>query len=217
MPYAHNATRILVVESNPVFRMGLQSFLAAEENFAVSAAVRDVDQAIEVLHRQPVDVVMYGMKDSTTDRASAVDLGRLFQQRASHRVVVLSQGEQPGAAEAYLGSGVSAYLPRDVSGEHLVSVVRGVSGDHELVCIVTSRVGIASIVRPRERWLSDRERQIIVLVAEARSNAEIASRLRIAIGTVKRHLRNIFVKLSAVSRIDAVNKARAVGLLAVPA
>jgi ATP/maltotriose-dependent transcriptional regulator MalT len=92
-----------------------------------------------------------------------------------------------------------------------------VSGDHELVCIVTSRVGIASIVRPRERCLSDREREIIVLVAEARSNAEIATRLRITIGTVKRHLRNIFVKLSAVSRIDAVNKARAVGLLAVPA
>lgn len=56
-----------------------------------------------------------------------------------------------------------------------------------------------------------------MLVAEARSNAEIATRLRITIGTVKRHLRNIFVKLSAVSRIDAVNKARAVGLLAVPA
>jgi DNA-binding NarL/FixJ family response regulator len=197
--------------------MGLRSFLAAEESFAVCAALRTVDQAIEALHRQPVDVVLYGMQDASSDRTSATDLARLFQQRPSYRVVVLSQEEQPGAAEAFLGSGVSAYLPKGVSGEYLVSVVRGVSRDHELVCIVTSRVGIASIVRPRELRLSSRESEIIVLVAQALSNAEIAARLRITIGTVKRHLRNIFVKLSAVSRIDAVNKARAVGLLAVPA
>ncbi|MFC3448704.1 LuxR C-terminal-related transcriptional regulator [Amycolatopsis speibonae] len=217
MPYANNATRILVVEPNPVFRMGLQSFLAAEENFAVCAAVGSVDQAIEVLHRQPVDVVLYGMEEAAPKRTPAAGLARLFRQRPGYRVVVLSQGEQPGSAEAFLGSGVSAYLPKDVSGEHLVSVVRGVSGDHELVFIVTSRVGIASIVRPRELGLSSREREIILLVAEALSNAEIASRLLITIGTVKRHLRNIFVKLSAVSRIDAVNKARAAGMLPVPA
>lgn len=66
---------------------------------------------------------------------------------------------------------------------------------------------------PPPQALSDREREVLALVAQALSNRQIAGRLTIAEGTVKRHLRNIFSKLGAVSRIDAVNKAVSAGVI----
>ncbi|MFI9273551.1 LuxR family transcriptional regulator [Kitasatospora sp. NPDC052896] len=194
-----------------LLRTGLQALLSAESDLAVHAAVGDVDAALDVLSRHCVDVVVYGAGESVADTEHA--LGRLHDRGVSCRVVVLSKHERPGEVEMYLSSGVSAYLSEATASDCLVSVVRGLTADRERVYIMASRSGIGWISGPRGSQLSSREREVMGLVANGLSNSAIASRLSISPGTVKRHLRNIFVKLNAVSRIDAVNKARAVAML----
>jgi DNA-binding NarL/FixJ family response regulator len=206
-----NCTSVLIVEDNPLYRKGLHALLGAEENLVVRAAVNDVDQALDVLSSQRVDVVLYGVGDSP--RSTERTLATLCDHGAPYRVVVLSKREKPGEVEVCLGSGVSAYLSNDVSSEHLVSVIRGLSVNRELIYIMASRVGIGAMGSQRGAQLSRREREIMGLVAKGLSNAAIGHRLSITSGTVKRHLRNIFVKLNAMSRIDAVNKARAAAVL----
>ncbi|MQS11255.1 response regulator transcription factor [Streptomyces kaniharaensis] len=203
---------VLVVEGNVLLRTGLRALLSAESDLALHAAVGDVDQALEVLAGQRVDVVVYGAGESAADTERA--LGRLLDRGA--RVVVLSRQERPGEMEMYLNSGVSAYLTEDAAGECLCPVIRGLTADRERVYIMASRSGLGWMAGQRGGQLSGREREVMGLVANGLSNSDIAGRLCISPGTVKRHLRNVFVKLNAVSRIDAVNKARAAAML-VPA
>ncbi|MBV6695844.1 response regulator transcription factor [Kitasatospora aureofaciens] len=209
MSLVNNHPSVLVVEGNVLLRTGLRALLSAEGDLAVHAAVGDVDEALGVLAGQRVDVVVYGAGESVADTERA--LGRLLDRGA--RVVVLSRQEHPGEVEMYLNSGVSAYLAEDAAGECLVSVVRGLTADRERVYIMASRSGMGWMAGQRGGRLSGREREVMGLVATGLSNSAIAGRLCISPGTVKRHLRNVFVKLNAVSRIDAVNKARAAAML----
>ncbi|MFF2045700.1 LuxR C-terminal-related transcriptional regulator [Kitasatospora sp. NPDC058170] len=204
-------TSILVVERNSLLRKGLHALFSAESDLVVHATVSDVTEALEVLSEHRIDVVLYGASESLAAAEHA--LVRLLDRGSPCRVVVLSKHERPGEVEMYLSSGVSAYLPEDVTSDCLVSVVRGLAVNRDRVYIMASRSGLGLATGQRGAQLSSREREIMGLVANGLSNSAIALRLSIAPGTVKRHLRNVFVKLNAVSRIDAVNKARAAALL----
>ncbi|MFE4518840.1 LuxR C-terminal-related transcriptional regulator [Kitasatospora sp. NPDC056783] len=212
MPLVNNHPSVLVIEGNVLLRTGLQALLSAERDLTVHAAVGDVDAALAVLAGQPVDVVVYGAGESVA--ATERGLERLLDRGA--RVVMLCRQDRPDEVETYLGSGVSAYLTEDAAVDCLVPVVRGLTSDRERVYIMASRAGLGWMAGQRGCRLSGREREVMGLVANGLSNSAIAGRLCISPGTVKRHLRNVFVKLNAVSRIDAVNKARAASLL-VPA
>jgi DNA-binding NarL/FixJ family response regulator len=116
---------------------------------------------------------------------------------------------------ALLAAGIRGYLLKSVHWQELVAAIRAVRADSQRIVLGVSGESLGW-VRPglSASTLSDREREVLALVAEAFSNGQIASRLSLTEATVKRHLRNIFVKLGAVSRIDAVNKAAELGLLA---
>jgi len=96
--------------------------------------------------------------------------------------------------------------------EELVGAIRAVGYQGKTVLSV-SRRGAAELRLPSRSLLSRRELEVLELAARALSNAQIATQLFIAEGTVKRHLTNIYAKLDAVSRLDAVNRARVAGLI----
>ncbi|MFI9320308.1 response regulator transcription factor [Kitasatospora aureofaciens] len=212
MSVGNNHPSVLVVEDNVLLRTGLRALLSAEPDLVLRAAVGGVDEALAVMAGHPVDVVVYGAGESVADTERGLE--RLLDRGT--RVVVLSRRDHPGEMETYLSSGVHAYLAEDAAGECLGSVIRGLTSDRERVYIMASRSGLDWMAGQRGNRLSGREREVMGLVANGLSNSAIAGRLCISPGTVKRHLRNVFVKLNAVSRIDAVNKARAASML-VPA
>jgi ATP/maltotriose-dependent transcriptional regulator MalT len=96
--------------------------------------------------------------------------------------------------------------------EELVGAIRAIGYQGKTVLSV-SRRSAAELRLPGRSPLSGRELEVLELAARALSNAQIAAQLFIAEGTVKRHLTNIYAKLDAVSRLDAVNRARAAGLI----
>jgi DNA-binding NarL/FixJ family response regulator len=100
-----------------------------------------------------------------------------------------------------------------VDRQELVSAIRSVHQVPGRMVLSISRESMAQAHGSAENVLSPREAEILSLVARALSNAQIATRLRITEATVKRHLHTAFVKLGAVSRIDAVNKAIAASLI----
>ena len=113
---------------------------------------------------------------------------------------------------------VRGYLRKDVSRKHLVSVIRSTMSDDRSVLISVSKPVMlgAGGTGDGEGPLSAREGGLLELVTQALSNRQIAGRLGITEGTVKRHLHNMFTKLGAVSRTDAVDKALDAGLITPP-
>ena len=135
---------------------------------------------------------------------------RLRDASPESRVIILSMHEGPRLVQELLDAGIRGYLLKSVHWQELVLAIRTVHLEPDRVVLGVSG---QSLRNPRQGLgagtmaLSAREREILGLVREALSNSQIASRLSLKEATVKRHLRNVFVKLGAVSRTDAVNKA----------
>jgi DNA-binding NarL/FixJ family response regulator len=204
---------ILIVDHQTLFRQGLQELLRVEEDLTVVAQAGTVEEAVaSVAHNRP-DVVLLDVEMPAVD--STVTLGRIREASPESHIIALSMHDDPLVVQELLRLGASGYLLKTVSWQELVSAIRGVSaeanGDANRVIVSVSRASMAQAGDSGP--LSDREKEILLLVAEALSNAQIAKRLSITEGTVKRHLRKIFDKLDAVSRIDAVNKAAAASII----
>jgi DNA-binding NarL/FixJ family response regulator len=118
----------------------------------------------------------------------------------------------PVLLQSLLAVGIKGYLLKSVTRHELVAAIRGARADDGRILLSVSPTSLAAQARATS-VLSDRERAILELVASAMSNTQIANRLYLTEATVKRHIRNIFVKLEAVSRIDAVNKAIAASMI----
>jgi DNA-binding NarL/FixJ family response regulator len=116
--------------------------------------------------------------------------------------------EGPELVHSLLAAGIHGYLLKSIHWQELAVAIRATRSDSSRVILGVSPESLVHAGRePVSDGLSAREREVLDLVAQALSNSQIASRLGLTEATVKRHLRNIFSKLGAVSRLDAVNKA----------
>lgn len=212
--------RIVLADDHTILREALREILDSEPDFVVVGEAHDGEHATAlVTARRPdvmlLDVRMPGMGATRT-------VSRLLAAAPRTRIIVLSKYECPDSVQELLDMGVCGYLHRSVSRAHLVAAIRGVMQSGDGVFLSLSRRRFTAFDGPQggdggsRGALSDRERELLRLVAGALSNRQIALQLEIAEGTVKRHLRNIFRKLDAVSRIDAVNKAIAAALIPTP-
>jgi len=198
---AENRIRILVADDHTLLREALCDVLRTEPDFEIVADVGDADTVVRVATEVRPDVILLDVEMPGTPTLGTV--ARLRRTVPEARVIVLSMHDDPELMQDMLRSGARAYLHKSVSRVELVTAIRSVASPGRLVLTITPAAGSG----PTGPLLSKREREVVALVAEARSNRQIAAQLAINEGTVKRHLRNIFGKLGAVSRLDAVNKA----------
>jgi DNA-binding NarL/FixJ family response regulator len=136
-----------------------------------------------------------------------VTVSRIRALSPATQVVVLSMYDSAELLRQLITAGIRGYLLKTVDRHELFAAIRGVHRGSGSMMISVSPESLALLHGTSEVALSAREREILGMVAQAMSNIQISHRLDITEATVKRHLRNIFVKLGAVSRIDAVNKA----------
>ncbi|GLZ35198.1 DNA-binding response regulator [Lentzea sp. NBRC 105346] len=205
--------RIVLADDHTLFREGLRELLSTDPDFEVVGEGSSGDEAIELVDRHHPDVVLLDV-EMPGPGAKAV-IQRLRESHPDINVIILTMHDSAGVVRDLLQTGAAAYLVKNIAREQLVAAVRSVSRNRENVVLSIPRETMDALEPPdvRESPLSARELDVLRLVAKAMSNAQIASALFISEGTVKRHLTNIYAKLDAVSRVDAIKKAAAANLI----
>lgn len=197
-------TRVVLIDDHALFRDGVKQILQFEEDFRIVGEAADGDTGVEVVRQARPDVVLLDVEmpgAHVTETAA-----RIRQVSPESKIIILSMHDEPALVNRLVGLGVSGYLLKSVTRIELLTAVRGAARHPDQVILSISRESLMSKDNPVPDTLSLRERQVIELTAQAMSNSQIAARLSISEATVKRHLYNVFGKLGAVSRIDAVNK-----------
>jgi DNA-binding NarL/FixJ family response regulator len=209
----HDVIRIVVVDDHSIVRDGLREILGSEPDLEVVADTGDSSSAVAAVEQHKPDVVLLDVEIPGED--VTVTVRKMRQVSPASRVIILSMYDGPVLVQSLLALGVQGYLLKSVTRLELIAAVRSARADKDRVVLSVSQESMMRAVDGNSGGsvLTERERAVLQLVAYAMSNAQIASRLGLTEGTVKRHLRNIFVKLGAVSRIDAVNKATTASLI----
>lgn len=206
----HARVRVMVVDDQVLFREGLVQLLGCAEDIDVIGDSGGGDPAVAAARQRRPDVIVLGA--DVPDGGTIDHVRRFLQVVPQPRIIVLAAHDDPRRVRFMLSSGVQAYVLKSTKIDELLSVIRVVDRHRDRVVLSVSRGTAERLKTDEDDPLSARERQILGFVAEGLRNAEIALRLRIAEGTVKRHLTNIYSKLGASSRTDAVRKAARRGL-----
>lgn len=210
--------RILAADDHTLLRTALTELLNAEHDLQVVAEASSGRGLAELVERHQPHVLLLDVE--MPDHHPRAAVRRLLERFPSLRIIILTMYDDQPLVHELLQLGARGYLHKSVSRGALLTAVRNAAREDDQITILVPRSGYtAGQTQANEQEagpVSPREREVLTCVAEAMSNRQIAVRLGITEGTVKRHLRNIFDKLDAVSRIDAVNKALAQKLIAAP-
>lgn len=204
--------RIVIIDERPMTRHALRVILDTDLGFTVTGEAAGGVQAPVVAAEQRPDVVVVGWHEG--DDVSMVR--NVLDASPESRVIVLRQADRASVVSDLVAAGARGFLLSTVTPEELVAAIRAISSDAERIVLSVPRHCMPPTGPSGLGALSTRERDVLVLVAKALSNAQIASRLLIRQATVKRHLQNIYRKLGAVSRLDAVIRATSSGLIDAP-
>jgi DNA-binding NarL/FixJ family response regulator len=198
---------ILLVDDHALVREGLREILEMQRDMRVVGEAEDSASTVALATAEQPDIVLLDIEIPGADATTTVNQIRSCSPES--RVIILSMYEGPQLVQALLAAGIRGYLLKSIHWEELVVAIRAVRTDSDRIVLGVSRESLRYVQPgPSAGTLSPRELEVLDLVAQALSNGQIASRLNLTEATVKRHLRNIFVKLGAVSRLDAVNKAK---------
>ncbi|HET9999172.1 MAG TPA: response regulator transcription factor [Nocardioides sp.] len=201
--------RVLLVDDEELVRSGLRLILSTEPDLEVAAEAADGEQALAMVELHQPDVVMLDIRMPGLDGIEVAR--RLAASGSPARVVVLTTFDNDDYVYGALRAGASGFLLKDAPATQLVSAIRAAAaGDAVLAPSVTRRVvdelgrRQAPAAIQRLDVLTDRERDVLTLMAEGCSNSEIGDRLFITEGTVKTHVARILVKLGVRDRLQAV-------------
>jgi DNA-binding NarL/FixJ family response regulator len=214
-------TTVLIVDDEELVRTGLTMILdAAEELRVVGEAVDGADAVARTNELRP-DVVLM---DVQMPRVGGIDATRriLAGPEPRPRIVVLTTFSEPEIVYDALVAGASGFLLKDMPGSQLAGAIRAIARGEELLAPTLTRRLIEQFVAQRRRTpapalqrLTDREREVLRLVAAGLTNTEIAGTLVIGVETVKTHVSRILAKLGLRDRVQAVILAYESGLVRV--
>jgi DNA-binding NarL/FixJ family response regulator len=165
------------------------------------------------VQRLTPDIALVGVSRQMMKSEQWIRWLSVFSSKIS--VVMLGNQTDPHLIGELIIAGAAAYVRMESTREELISVVEKIRRDPDQVVLSVSRATLRRLNGKTSSILSNREREVLLLVAAGLRNSQIAGRLYLAEGTVKRHLSNIYSKLSVGSRMEAIKKAIALGLLSV--
>lgn len=204
--------RVLVCDDQPLVRAGIRTLLSTQPDIEVIGEAIDGEDAVTTAARILPDVVLMDVRMPGTDGIAATD--RIAHGDDAPRVLVLTTYDQDEYVFNALTAGASGFLLKDARPEDLIHGLRSVAaGDALLAPSVTRRLidlfahGRGTERRQAEgrvRQLTDREHEVLLLVAQGQSNAEIAATLHITEHTVKTHVASLLRKLDLRDRVHAV-------------
>ncbi len=217
-------TCILLVDDQPMLRMGYRMVLEAQNDLRVIGEAGDGHEAIELTARLAPDVVLMDVRMPGLDGVQATE--RIVSSGSRSRIIILTTFDLDEYAYGALRAGASGFLLKDAPPPDMLSAIRAVAtGDAVVAPSVTRRL-LSQFARhlpgpeqpldsddSRVESLTPRERELLVEVARGLSNAEIAERLFVSEATVKTHVGSILGKLGLRDRVQIVVFAYETGLV----
>jgi DNA-binding NarL/FixJ family response regulator len=204
--------RLLIVDDHPIFRDGLRGVFADDHDFQVVGEAASGSEAIAQLGHLPVDVVLMDLRMPEMGGVEAIR--RLHQIMPSVRVLVLTTYDTDSDVLPAIEAGATGYLLKDAPRDELIRAVRAAfKGESVLSPSVASRL-LGQVRQPASDALSQREREVLTLIAGGATNREAAAQLFVSEATIKTHLLHIYEKLGVRDRAAAVGEAYRRGLLA---
>jgi DNA-binding NarL/FixJ family response regulator len=208
---------VLIADDHSLYREGVRKMLSMAQDIEIVGEATNGDEAIsQALALQP-DVILMDLKMPGINGIEATR--RILYASPRIGVLVLTMFETDETVFAAMRAGARGYLLKDVDQEDVIRAVRAVNrGDAIFSPAIAERLilyfaalkpGTSDLAFPE---LTDREREILHLIAQGHSNAEIAQRLILSIKTVQNHVSNIFSKLQVADRAQAIVRARDAGL-----
>ncbi|HHU10631.1 MAG TPA: response regulator transcription factor [Intrasporangiaceae bacterium] len=202
--------RVLVVDDHPVVRAGLEALLTAREEIEVVGSTEDGAQAVTLARTLRPDLVLCDLR--LGPGPDGVEVTRSLLGDPGIPVLILTTYDHDRDILRAVEAGAAGYLLKDADPDDIVAaIVRAAAGDTSLDSELTERV-VASM-RTRQAGLSEREVEVLALVAAGRTNREIAGDLFVSEATVKTHLVHVYGKLGVDNRVSAVARARSAGLI----
>jgi DNA-binding NarL/FixJ family response regulator len=216
-----NPIKILLVDDQPLFREGLRTLLSVHSDFEVVGEAGNGEEALRLVRSLQPSVVLMDLQMPVLNGVAATR--RLHEEQPGCRVIVLTTFDDDEMVFDGLRAGAVGYLLKDAPSEKLAEAIRvAARGESFLQPSVAAKVVAefarlsrktvgtqASVIEP----LSERELEILRLIARGASNREIAGTLFLAEGTVKNHVTNILGKLEVRDRTQAALKAKESGLI----
>jgi DNA-binding NarL/FixJ family response regulator len=204
-------TRVLLVDDHPVVREGLRGMINAEGDLTVVGEAGSGAEAVALAESLCPDVILMDLRMPDVDGVTATE--RILAASPSIRIVVVTTYESDADILRAVEAGAAGYLLKDASRLELADAVRDAArGKTVLAPSVADRL-VQFVRQPAAVSLSSREVEVLGLVAEGKTNADIGRVLHISEATVKTHLLRTFNKLDVSDRTAAVTTAMALGLL----
>jgi DNA-binding NarL/FixJ family response regulator len=211
--------RVVLVDDQELMRVGFRMVLGAQEDMEVVGEAGNGRDAVELIERLRPDVALMDVRMPVLD---GVEATKLVTERTTTRVLVMTTFDLDEYALSALRSGASGFLLKDTPPDHLVSALRSVaSGDAVVSPSVTRRLldrflgNTGGQLRDASMLevLTEREREVLVLIAHGLSNTEIARKLFLSEATVKTHVGRVLAKLDLRDRVQGVVLAYETGLV----
>jgi NarL family two-component system response regulator LiaR len=209
---------VLIVDDHPVVRKGLVVFIKSFPDLILVGEAEDAASALEIYRRERPQVVLMDLLLPDLDGAQAIR--RIRQEFPEAAILALSASGDEDLIEAALRAGARGFLSKLIGVEELAEAVRQVHRGRMILDARASQVMSRLFNAPDspapasiKMALSEREQAVLVLLAQGLTNKQIAVRLNIQLSTVKQYIGNLFSKLRACSRTEAVAVALKLGLV----
>lgn len=214
---------VLIVDDQRLMREGLRTLLELEADLLVVGEAPDGKVALAAYEELAPDVVLMDIRMPLMDGVEATK--RICERWPDARILILTTFDQDATVFEGLRAGALGYLLKDVSGQELAAAVRTVAAGSALIGPSVARKVLDTLSRGVSSGgqegdgagltepLSERERQILALVAQGKSNPQIGAELHLAEGTVKNYVTSILQKTGTQDRTEAAVRARSLGLI----
>jgi DNA-binding NarL/FixJ family response regulator len=211
------AIRVLIADDHPHFRKGLRALLSSATDLEVVAEAGDGERAISLATELQPDVIIM---DLHMPGVGGIEATRRILRSSPHiSVLVLSMFEDDDSIFAALQAGARGYLLKGALKAEILRAIRSVTSGEAIFGPIIAKRLISYFAVPRPSApadafpeLTDREHEILALVAQHQTNPEIARRLQLSPKTIRNHVSNVFTKLQVADRAQAIIRAREAGL-----
>ena len=209
--------RVLIADDHPVFRYGMSALLGSVADAEVVGEATTGEEAVALAETIRPDVILMDIKMPGINGIEATR--RIVQAYPGIGILALTMLEDDDAVFAAMRAGARGYLVKGADQGEVLRAIRAVASGEAIFGQAIARRMMHFFAAPPEGALrkafpdlTEREREILLLMAEGRSNSQIAQRLLLSEKTVRNHISNIFGKLQVTNRAEAIVRAREAGL-----